>query len=1181
MHLIVLIFLYTNDLLKGKRMRKKLKKVIALLSVVISTGMFCALPATAGAACPHHTDAEGFGVWPSADFDFDNSGSPVSYTSKPIIIFYPVDNVCSICGGHYNTAGSDSPSTYAWDFGNGSTGTGQSASCSYSTPAAYNVSLTVGGSGYSTTVTKKIASSNDMYCHRVVVPDPHFENREPSLVSGPVLDQTNATWNYTFAIDNTYQAVSANSVVCDVCGGLYHPLETVPAGVGYFHNGLLCGPTIQFKIGTESGATIISAALNGVTTKSVGITVPFCPYSHDGGYYYDWRYTDSDIEAHPFISQTTHYLFTLDAYWGAEETYPVAVTCMCGYVFPMNGYPLWRPCDAHSGGFTTGPMQLSPGIHHLTIGEATADVYIPDHSEGDINCSSSNAFGYMGEEVQIKGIQSPDSCGVISTDPIDVTMNGTLDQVSLNGSRITSTQIYPDADGKFSVTVAGLNCGGSAVVSFTTQSGKTTTCNFEWRLADDHVIPHAYADMIDTYNGKLSFSVTDINLPGKGPMINFTRKYTTRPGMDLYNVNDIWPMDSMGCWQHSYNVYLRDLGVGINVSRMGNNDWYPLNGLVYERPRAVYAQLTKIDSFYKLTEKDGTIYCFAQHNVVKDIWMLSYIEDRHGNRTTLQYDNSNQLLIAVYEGVDPQTSRKITLGYTDNKLTSLTDPKGRVIQYVYNSDGNLTEITGPEGYDAIYVYAQKPSTQYYMSYCYDTHLPKGSVGKRFTYEYVGNGVEAGSGWFADKIMDNNGGQLLRVDYAHRLDAITDQYVSVYNGNDQKVSEYWYAFGAWSKTRSFIDSGTHVYTNVCTWDTDYNQTSFTDNIGRMTTNTFDHENESPLSHSNGNKTSTSLALTNMTVISYFEYENAANYFNLKRRIDPMGNITGYIYFPNDTTHLSNRGNLMEVHSQNPNLASTYNDLLKIWTENTITTTSYTYNECGQKASETVCFGGDKYATTNYTYDPITGLLASVIAPSKDGVEPGMVTTIKYDIMGLKTETTDGTVLTGGTALTTKHYYDNDDRLTRTEYPDGTIVSNDYDSKGNLWKVTDQNGHITQKIFDVRDRVTDIFGEEGSHTVYEYDNNNNVTKTTISRQNGDVVTDYEYDNLNRVTATTDYPANGARRSVLAYDAVGRKEKITKANGDTVEYTYYDENDQVKTEIGKNSLNNVQYSNAYEYI
>ena len=63
MHLIVLIFLYTNDLLKGKRMRKKLKKVIALLSVVISTGMFCALPATAGAACPHHTDAEGFGVW--------------------------------------------------------------------------------------------------------------------------------------------------------------------------------------------------------------------------------------------------------------------------------------------------------------------------------------------------------------------------------------------------------------------------------------------------------------------------------------------------------------------------------------------------------------------------------------------------------------------------------------------------------------------------------------------------------------------------------------------------------------------------------------------------------------------------------------------------------------------------------------------------------------------------------------------------------------------------------------------------------------------------------------------------------------------------------------------------------------------------------------------------------------
>ncbi|HEX5177864.1 MAG TPA: hypothetical protein VFW04_00920, partial [Gemmatimonadaceae bacterium] len=87
---------------------------------------------------------------------------------------------------------------------------------------------------------------------------------------------------------------------------------------------------------------------------------------------------------------------------------------------------------------------------------------------------------------------------------------------------------------------------------------------------------------------------------------------------------------------------------------------------------------------YHRTSPDGTILTFSPTGY------LLTAKNRFGDSTQYHYNGSN-LLAAV---VDP-IGDSLTLGYTSNKLSTITDPGGRVSHFTVDASGNLTTIKDP------------------------------------------------------------------------------------------------------------------------------------------------------------------------------------------------------------------------------------------------------------------------------------------------------------------------------------------------------------------------------------------------------------------------------------------------------------------------------------------------------
>lgn len=163
------------------------------------------------------------------------------------------------------------------------------------------------------------------------------------------------------------------------------------------------------------------------------------------------------------------------------------------------------------------------------------------------------------------------------------------------------------------------------------------------------------------------------------------------------------------------------------------------------------------------------------------------------------------------------------------------------------------------------------------------------------------------------------------------------------------------------------------------------------------------------------------------------------------------------------------------------------------------------------------------------------------------------------------------------LTTAFVYDDLGRLTQTNYPDSTNSQITYDSRNRVSKVTDAKGTVVTNTYDDRDRLTDVNGAEGSHVHNVYDLCSNTTIVTVSRENGNTVTNYTYDLLNRLSTVWDTKNSSNRTTTLNYDAVGRKTSMVDRLGHTITYTY-DDLDRLTDEENTSDLS--ELNNHYTY-
>ena len=149
-------------------------------------------------------------------------------------------------------------------------------------------------------------------------------------------------------------------------------------------------------------------------------------------------------------------------------------------------------------------------------------------------------------------------------------------------------------------------------------------------------------------------------------------------------------------WTHSFNMALtQESSTTVLVRNAdGRLDRFTLDGSSYQPPPGVFNVLTDNgDDTFSLKHKDQTVYNFDTTG------RLASIVDKNDNTITLGYSGDNLTTITDTVG------RAITLTYNpNNHLTNIADSTGRTITYTYDFSGDLTSATDPGGATTTYEY---------------------------------------------------------------------------------------------------------------------------------------------------------------------------------------------------------------------------------------------------------------------------------------------------------------------------------------------------------------------------------------------------------------------------------------------------------------------------------------------
>ncbi|WP_218943559.1 hypothetical protein [Exilibacterium tricleocarpae] len=223
----------------------------------------------------------------------------------------------------------------------------------------------------------------------------------------------------------------------------------------------------------------------------------------------------------------------------------------------------------------------------------------------------------------------------------------------------------------------------------------------------------------------------------------------------------------------------------------------------------------------------------------------------------------------------------------------------------------------------------------------------------------------------------------------------------------------------------------------------------------------------------------------------------------------------------------------------------------------------YDGVGNRISLIDARGG----LVRFEYDPGNRRISTTDAQ-------GRTTTFAYDVRGNRVEsrTAAGT----GDEQLTVFDYDAEGNLRRVIDAEGGITENDYDRVYNRTTATDANGNATTTEFDAVDRVVRVTDAEGQVTLFAYDavgnrllqtdalgrstqfayddNDRLIRQTTADN----IETQFGFDLVgNRVTVTRAANTPEAATDTFGYDLDDRLVSQTDAAGNTTTFAY-DEND-----------------------
>ncbi|WP_240903755.1 DNRLRE domain-containing protein [Chengkuizengella sediminis] len=197
-------------------------------------------------------------------------------------------------------------------------------------------------------------------------------------------------------------------------------------------------------------------------------------------------------------------------------------------------------------------------------------------------------------------------------------------------------------------------------------------------------------DGVNPANGNLVLPAIDVSIPGQGLNVDVTRTYNSRKS---------WHKGMFGYgWWSNTEALIVDSGEGPITLIDGDNTRHIFGQQIgggYITPGGLYVDLEKNqDGTYTITNADGTKTSFNTNG------KISSIVDPNGNTISYVYDAADKLT-----SIQDNAGRVTTYAYHTNGLvSSITDPANRITTYEYDAADNLIEVIDPAGIATIMTY---------------------------------------------------------------------------------------------------------------------------------------------------------------------------------------------------------------------------------------------------------------------------------------------------------------------------------------------------------------------------------------------------------------------------------------------------------------------------------------------
>ncbi|MCP4305072.1 MAG: hypothetical protein GY788_09400 [bacterium] len=702
----------------------------------------------------------------------------------------------------------------------------------------------------------------------------------------------------------------------------------------------------------------------------------------------------------------------------------------------------------------------------------------------------------------------------------------------------SARSVDPVTPGLALVSIAGLDWDGEAIYVVDSGTNRLRV------IVDAFNPPGGFAMGYDGYGtwrhgvnaglGNFAWSATDHAVGTIGPELAVSRTYNSSdPRVGPFGLG----------WTFNYDMRWEQDGGGniVVLYPDGRRETHVPDGSGgWLAPVGYFSTLTgNTTTGFTLTMKDDTVYSF------NDDGALTSIVDPNGHELELTYDSNDQL-----EQVEALVSeRSLFFTWDGDHITEVeTDPIGAndnlpyVFKYYYSGDELLNSCDPRDntqtGVCHTYTYTNGKITQITKPKAnIDARIgyfPSGEVQWRQDGEGYANGYQTS---FAKPdtdtvvITDGNGNTSTQIfDDKYRLveeqqtvDTVTYSTTYTYDedGNRETVTDA----NSHTATMDYDERG-----NMTSVENGENQTSY-----------FEYDEDDNLIASRDARSTSS---TDTTYKTTFDYDDVGNKISEE---DPLGYIQTWEYHDGTESaadigfvpvgllqvYREQRGN---IDPQNPD--GDYNTVYGYYHTGDLATvitpsgfrTDYTYDELGRLLTEAITdpdAGITEQVVATYTYDEAGNVLTVTGAAITDALTTQthqLRTTNTFDDNSNLKTVTESDIVGSDPSRTTEMWYDLNDREDEVSDPQDETISREYDNVGNVTKVTDQNGTVTETVYDSRNLATDVF-------VRSFNDGHGT------------------------------PAYDVHLSEITYDWAGRKLTETDAMGRVSEWTY-DDADRVLT-------------------